>query len=525
MIFKIFKLIRYFLLTLFILASAYAINFYEGSTLIFIIYCLSFILMFFYLTNEKSTYFEIIFSFYLFMGFWSKYIYSLIWRSGKVIESGQKFSNNIDQILLIGIFIALVCLFASYVNKQIIKIKVLIYEKNIKKSFFETCYLDNKLFILLVFGLSFSAIGFLNIRLGIYQRGFINSHQIDPIISNLIKWLLMFGFTTFSCFMIHTEILYRKKIGSSLILLAIIELFISYTSILSRMFVINVTFLLLPISKEIIRLKNNINKFFVIFPLVILFLSAFSLYIVNEVRLNKMKLVSTEVNLKKLSTIEDPKKALEIIVELDSDWISPDSPERLNPDNFAKFKKEYAKKEKAKKMGLFIPEKHKSINVITDVVFKRWIGLDSLIAVYNFEGKSFKFLIKALDEKKTNTLSTFYEKIFNLKKLIIKTDLVTMKGNSLPGIISFLYYSGNLYFVLFVLFLLVVFFSNVERFIIKVTNNNLIFCCFISNLIASRLINFGYAPKDSYLFLISILLSILMMIFLQKASNINTYKK
>ena len=98
----------------------------------------------------------------------------------------------------------------------------------------------------------------------------------------------------------------------------------------------------------------------------------------------------------------------------------------------------------------------------------------------------------------------------------MRTKSEALKGNTLPGIISFLYYSGNLYFLLISLLLIFLIFNLFEEFVKKFTNNNLIYGCFISNMIATRLIHFGYAPKDSYLFLLSILLSVLFIVLLSK---------
>ena len=90
--------------------------------------------------------------------------------------------------------------------------------------------------------------------------------------------------------------------------------------------------------------------------------------------------------------------------------------------------------------------------------------------------------------------------------MVVKTNNVVtkdvyLKGNTLPGIISFLYYTGNIPFVLISLFLIFMTFNFLEIFLRNLTSSNLIFVCFISNMIATRLFHFGYAPKDSYLFL------------------------
>ena len=75
--------------------------------------------MLFYLTDKKASYFEIFFSIYLFLGFWFKYVFSLILYEGRIYDSNvaQIKSTDIDQILTLGIWIALTCLISSFINK------------------------------------------------------------------------------------------------------------------------------------------------------------------------------------------------------------------------------------------------------------------------------------------------------------------------------------------------------------------------------------------------------------------------
>jgi hypothetical protein len=122
MIFKIYRVIRFILFIIFSLISIYASKFYEGSILIFGFYCFFLILTVFYLTSDKASYFEIFFSCYIFLGFWFKYIFSLILYNGKVFDSGQMRSVNIDQVLTLVIFVSLVCLISSFINKNFMSI-------------------------------------------------------------------------------------------------------------------------------------------------------------------------------------------------------------------------------------------------------------------------------------------------------------------------------------------------------------------------------------------------------------------
>ena len=116
MILTIYRVIRFILFIIFSLISIYASKFYEGSILIFGFYCFFLILTVFYLTSDKASYFEIFFSCYIFLGFWFKYIFSLILYNGKVFDSGQIRSVNIDQVLTLVIFVS--CLSNIFFYKQ-----------------------------------------------------------------------------------------------------------------------------------------------------------------------------------------------------------------------------------------------------------------------------------------------------------------------------------------------------------------------------------------------------------------------
>ena len=172
MILKIYKISRIIFFTIFSIISIYATQFYEGSILIFCCYCFFLLLTFFYLTNSKSSYFEIFFSSYLFLGFWFKYIFSLIFYNGIVFDSGQIKSTKIDEVLILTILITFVCLISSFINKKFINVDVKKDETRIK-SFCENFYLNNRNIILIIFILLISFVGFFNNKLGIFQRGFI----------------------------------------------------------------------------------------------------------------------------------------------------------------------------------------------------------------------------------------------------------------------------------------------------------------------------------------------------------------
>tara|TARA_B100000787_G_scaffold2817_1_gene2107 strand:+ start:2189 stop:3748 length:1560 start_codon:yes stop_codon:yes gene_type:complete len=506
MIYQIYKTLRIIFFTLFVCISFYSINLYEGSVTVYIAYCLSLILMLFYLTDKKATYFEIFFSAYFFLGFWFKYVFSLLLFDGIVFDSDieQVPFKNIDEILVLGTWIALICILSSFIFRNLKK-KYLFQNKiNFEKSFFIELYLKNRIAVLIVFLIFVVLIAFFNTKLGIHQRGFIYYHELPSIITNLIKWLLLFGFTTFSCFIFHAEIKHIKKINIFTIIIMLAEVFFSYTSMLSRSFIINASCLILPIYQQSTKFIKKYDLKLITLFIIILFLTTFSVQGVNKIRLEKLEIVKAEYK-------ELTEKEIDILLDND-----PALEKKLKNYNFQIPKKEIDPDLNSK---LYIKApKVTPRDVINFILVNRWIGIDSLILVSNKKNKNYDLFFRALKEEKDNTDYTFYEKEFGLVavKTNVDTGKTVLKGNTLPGIISFLYYTGSSVFLLLSIMLIFFIFNLLENILRKVTDNNLVFTCFISNMIATRLFHFGYAPKDSYMFLISILLSVFFIILLMR---------
>jgi hypothetical protein len=506
MIPQIYHYSRIIFFIVFVTISIYASTFYLGSTVVFLLYCISQIIMVFYLTDKKSSYFEIFLSCYIFLGFWFKYIFSLIFYDSYIFDSINIKANKIDQVLLIGIVISIVCIIASYVSKKLINNLNNKPSNELKKSFFEKFYLNNRKLILFFFIIFVLVFGLINVKYGFYQRGFISLVDFPIFYQNILKWLMMFGFTTLSCFFIYVEINNLKKINFFTILVSFIEIFISYSSMLSRSFIINCISLIVPIYQKSLSFKKKIDNYFYLFFLIILSLTILSIFSVNQIRLIKL---------------DNIKKEWKLINNYKHNNLNKDTKNRENSIN-------NEKKSKIIQNFNFQIKSYDNKKTITSydvssfILVNRWIGIDSLILVH-FSGKNnFNLFFDALKEKKiSGTENTFYESTFGLSehKINIGTNKNILKGNTLPGFITFLYYTGNLFFVCIILFFIILIFNYFEMHVKKISLGNSIFACFLSNLIATRLVHFGYAPKDSYLFILSIIFAVLLMYILSRFNN------
>ena len=153
----------------------------------------------------------------------------------------------------------------------------------------------------------------------------------------------------------------------------------------------------------------------------------------------------------------------------------------------------------------------------TFIIINRWTGIDSLINVSNSKNLGFDLFLNSFEEQKSKIGNTFYEKNFNLEyqKPSFSTKNIYVKGNTLPGIFSFIYYTGSILFLLTFSFIIFMIFSLLEKKIYKITNNNIFYVAFFSHIIVNRLFSFGYAPKDTYLFVTSLILSIIFIYVLE----------
>ena len=448
----------------------------------------------------------------------------MILYEGRIYDSNvaQIKSTDIDQILTLGIWIALTCLISSFINK-ILKKKILIKNKlDLKISFFADLYLKNRIITLVLFLIFSILIALLNLKLGIHQRGFLYNNSLPSIMINIIKWLLLFGFTTFSCFIIHLEVRFLKKINFFTLLIVFFEVFFSYTSMLSRSFIINSSSLILPIYQQTTKLTKKHDFKIIISFIFILSLTAVSIFIVNDIRIEKVKTVIMEYE--ELREKNDKSSNDDSTIEKKL----KDYNFQIRENNLANDKSSL-KKDKVEEPRDNVVESNQPVikakimdtspkDVMNFILINRWIGIDSLILVSSSKNKGYDLFFRAFKEKKDQVDYTFYEKEFGLVdvKTNVDTGKTIMKGNTLPGIISFLYYTGSPVFLLLSIMFIFFIFNFLESFLNYITDKNLVFMCFISNMIATRLFHFGYAPKDSYLFLVSILLSILFLVILAR---------
>ena len=493
---QIFKVINFFFILFAIIITSLAISKHSGNIYYYIVFSIITNTLLIYTLNTKSLFFEIYLSSFIWLGFWFKYSLSLVFLNGIIYDSGPVENMiNIDKAIFVSI-VAISSVFLSFILRK------KIYRENSyqikKESFFEKSYLKFRKESIFLFIILFCFVAFLNLYLNIYQKGFIYQHEIYFLIVNFIKWMLIFGMTTLSCFFIYTEILRLQKVSPLLITVAFFEIFLSYSSMLSRALIMNLSAITFSLSKYLDLIKNK-KFFFMFISFLLISMFLFNNYFSNHIRINFAQEVGNDVKNKIINDKEKMKKNnTDTIIKQFK--VSNDPKVRPNPINMSSF-----------------------------VIINRWSGIDSMIAIVSSKKLSFDLLFQSLKEEKIVNNKTFYETTFKVdwdggKEVMIGEKRI-LKGNTLPGLFSYLFYSGNYYFLFTSIFVLTFIFSVFEIFCKRITNNNMIFASFISFMICFRMFNFGYAPRDTYLFVISVLLSVLMIFFLSRFNFFSSHRK
>ena len=442
----------------------------------------------FFAIRKNAIFFETFFSLLLWLGFWFKFTCTIVFTDGVFREGVGTFDyskESFDEVLFVSQIGILSFILSGYFRELFLfKYPKRINFPNIKKNFFS---LGRKK-IWLIFIIFYILIAFLNFYFKIYQKGLLPIYDINFIISGIFKWLLLFGLSAFSATLIFYEFNFYKKFFFISALLILIETFFTSFSMLSRGMIFNAFALLYGIYKFSNKINSpNHYSYYLKSLAVILVLFYISVSSVNYIRANYFYVG----------------KSVEFV--FDKSVIDKSKQDTKEP--------------KEKKYGT-----SKEINSeILYLIVNRWVGIDGVMSVSSKKDiLSVPFLLSSFKERASKNTPTFYEVTFGLEENEISDELYeNVKGNTLPGILAFSYYSGSYYILFFIVFLLTIISSYIEFISFKLSSNNLIFSSLIGQVIAFRFIHFGYLPHQTYLLFGSIILNIVFIYMLTLYSKKN----
>ncbi len=511
--FRLIKL-KYVLSVLFLLlnvffycASLDKIQFYK---LYFTIFIFLSIINFLIAFNTKSFFFQKFFSFYMWLGFTFYYFIHLIFFDQKYALKIGNF-DILNPLHLKELYLVLIYFFLGILSSLLVSNFFFNTNYKKKKIQFNIYYKKNINYFFLVIITIILVIFFLNFSFKIFDYYFFSQAKYNSLIDLFLKWFFLFGFSSIFC--IFLDIKSSKKIIIILFLISIFQEFLFYFSILSRGSIFNSVALLIALLSKYYY-KNDFNlKLFFNLSLIIFFL-----FIFNIVALSNFRGLNYDKNFEKYRgslnssniEVQEKKNYYKNKLNIKRDLWQILKEDRIKVRELYKIqllKDESSKdqanlKEKFKNVFLKINRTFDDLKIT--LLRNRLFGMDSMMAVVGYDQKNFKLLNESLNEKFTPGKSSLFDTIRNETYSGEITRNVTF-----PTILGFMYYSGSLIFVFFITTFIGMFFNLVEKINVFL-NNNIFLSALLSQFAAYRLWHFGYVPINSYKFILSILISIIV---------------
>ena len=468
--FFIFKIVFCFLI---IFLTYCGFNSYEGNKIIYLLFSIISNYLIYFSFRKNSIFFETFLGLLLWLGFWFKFTCIIAFTDGIFREGVGLFNytpESFNETLVVSQIGILSFILAGYFRE------IFVFKYPSKLNFFfkvNNFFKKRRKQVWIIFSIFFILISFSNFYLKVYQKGLLPIYDLNFVFSSTYKWLLLFGLTSISAVIIFLEANAFRKFFVFSSLLIFFETFLSSLSMLSRGMIFNAFALLFGIYKYS-KKTNTSNKltYYLKSLSIILVLFYISVISVNYIRANYFYVGKSF---------------------------------------------EFASKDLKKKIGKETKTNYSNISQHNSEIYylliNRWVGIDGVMAVISKKEILNKmFLFNSFKERAKKTQPTFYELKFNLDTLDYSKQIyLNVKGNTLPGIIAFLFYSGSYYFLFISIFTICIIASLIEYLAFRLSYNNLIFSALIGQVISFRLIHFGYLPHQSYLLFGSIIITIFLV--------------
>ena len=475
-LFVVFNLVIFF----------FSINKFPVNNLIFIIYSLlvNFYVLFSFRNN--GLFFEKILSIFIWLGFWFKFNIVLntsgLYREGVGdFDYSEKLYNFGFLVVIAAIITLILC---SYIRAKLFTYEL--YQKKIQDDNHKDLdfFKSNRKKIYLIFIFTFTLLAYLNYEFTIYRKGLVSNENINFFILGIFKWLTIFGLCSISSFIIFYEIKLKKNIFQSLIVSSL-EGFITNVGFMSRAMIFNQIALILALKKSI---KLKIHKFsftnWIKYLIIVISFFVLSVYLVNIERQNtywsgvNKNIYNYDFEYNRFASVnEDP-------LQMQKHFFL-----RLEDKIFNNF-----------------PQ----IKEFSYLLINRWVGLDAVFTVVSEKDIGFELFIDSFKEKFNPKKHSYYEmKFLDKDDYSFQVDKRNY-GIILPGFIAFSFYSGSYLLMILIISFLYFISASLEVLAFKLSNYNLIFSSLIGQVLAYRLIHFGYLPSQSYLLIGSVFLNILL---------------
>ncbi|MDO8805340.1 MAG: hypothetical protein Q7R35_13025 [Elusimicrobiota bacterium] len=453
-----------------------ALGKYPGAAHIYILFTLVFNLLLFAGFRKKRIFFDTFTGMFLWLGFWLKLSFTLVFFGGQFGEPVGNFSFTgpaFDFVLNLSSCAALALLLASLLREKFFTYSVPGAGKEL--SALESFYFRFRTPIWVVYTVSVILISVSNAYFGFYQKGLPPRTVLPFGLSGVYTLAILFGMASVSAVLLNCEFK-LKKTSYLPSVLALMECFFSNVSMLSRGMILNGTALLIGVFENA---RLQAIQFSLRFKTVIIcaFLGLFigSVFTVNYVR------------------------TYAFADSADSgDYVDSE----LQIRNILKNNKIIATIISATRLNLFI---------------NRWVGVEGVMSVTSYNGLGWDLWNAGWLEKYSSSGTSLYDKTIIKDSPYLPQNTKRKHFITLPGIIAFFYYPGSVVFLIIMMFALGLFGACVEVAVYKLSGANVVLCALLGQVVAGRYVHFGYVPRQSYLLFGGIFLISFSLFALNKA--------
>lgn len=461
------KSLRVLIFCVVFLLFATALIKYPGHAFYYVLFSVVANTMLYFCFRRRAIFFDTFIGLLFWLGFWLKLTFRIIFMGGGFIWAGH-FDGSpeaFDRAVLVSTCGLSGLLLASYVRGKFLFNYPQVAAVGTQPGLFGF-YVDYRKYVLVLFLIFLVSAGYLNVHLGIYQRGEITKTILPFGLNRVVTWLLLFGMASFVAIILHFELKINKKNYGWAIVYSFLEGVVSSSSQLSRGMIISTGSLLYGVFYNFrVNAFKVRARFFIAVVLAFILLFASSAVLVTYIR-EASYIEASETPAAQETT--QTKSALE-----------------------------------------------GTVTMAASLLVDRWVGMEGVMAVSSYPDLGWSVWKQAWREVYDENVLSFYDK--NLIDSSYKnTDTSKFHFVSLPGIIAFFFYPGS-YLLLFVaMTLLGIGAALIEIFVFKVGGKNLILCSLFAQVVAYRFMSFGYVPAQSYLLFGTIIMNVLLIYFADK---------
>ena len=437
---------------------------YPGESYIYLLFSVVSTILLISGFRRNAIFFDAFIGVFFWIGFWLKLSVRVSFAGGLFHDPVGGFGGagyEFDRALVVTIFGFFGIILASYLRERYI-FKYPLVSDDSKHDGVISLYTKFRKYIFIGFVCLILVVAFLNMYLGVYQRGAITRTTLPFGLNGVFKWLLLFGLASFSAVILRLEMSSKRGHPYWATFLSIFESFMSNVSLLSRGMILNLSSLALGVIMEYRAHSRKLSiRFLVICSVIFMLLFASSIYVVNIIRANA-HIIGAE--------------PFESVPQMGSLKAS------LN------------------------------VGAAKPLFLDRWVGIEGVMAVSSSSKIGWDFWQSAWAERYDENTMGFYDANL-ITSPYENLNFTKHHYISLPGILAFFFYPGSLIFLFVGMFMLGVFAAMIEIFTFKMSGGNLILCSLIAQVVAYRFASFGYVPIQSYLLVGSIFLNLMVIYF------------